>query len=213
MTSETLALTQAQDDQVRLILADFKDGLDSIFKAGERLVRLQKEIPGINRWISDKYPLLTDGVLRTLEMVGRKRWHPLILIYSVQEQRSLRALSYDEQEQLLFHKVPVHVLVQGENGVHETAYIAYADMTTWQRLQHVREGRVVPPSEVRAKLLEAPRAPKSDLLKTYKLDADGHITWNPEVKWTIDLATATLAEIVRLHGKRKSRRKYSRNKT
>jgi hypothetical protein len=213
MQSETSSLTQAQDDQVRLILADVKEGLDSFCRAGERLIRLKAEVPGIYQIVAERCPMLNEEALNTLEMFGRRRWHPIILMYTPQEQKSLKALSYEEHERLLVRKELVHVMVQGENGTYETDYVAYADMTTWQRLNHVREGKVQTVAEVKARLLAEPKPPRSDVTALYRLDEEDNIVWNTEVKWTLELAIATLAEIERKLKGRKSKRKYARNKT
>jgi hypothetical protein len=119
--------------QIKKIESLVVEGISAWKSAGEILVALYDADPLNRAKIKSELCTLPNGVLATLEKIGRRKLVPQVFIGSGPGFRKLAAMPYDVQERLLHS--PVELLVLDQDGRSDTLKVAVKDLSKDQAAQ------------------------------------------------------------------------------
>lgn len=96
-------------DKIKKLLTD---GMELFLEAGTEIVKIIDEVEGGKDWLLERSGLSVP-ILTALERVGRKQWHPELML-ETRLNRALRRLSYSDQSEVL--KKGFDMMVRTQSG-------------------------------------------------------------------------------------------------
>jgi hypothetical protein len=104
--------------EVRQIYTAAKESVEALTQVGERWVKIIDSTPNVYEIIQKELPEIPISALQTIELIGRRKLHPRLLMDNSWGAKKLAELPYDRQEEYIEKPVPV-VIHRGETMVTE----------------------------------------------------------------------------------------------
>lgn len=135
-------------------------GMEAWHEAGRHIARLVDEDPDAIQRLSEAAPMLTPGILRSLERIGRQELLPELLLKHGAGYSRLRELPLSYQRKYI--KEPIPVLIQTANGP-DTLNVPVENLTPRQVRQVFTSDGIRDLSAQRAWLADnSPTVPAAD---------------------------------------------------